>query len=65
MTFTPNVGGVDRILRIVIGLALLSMLVLVDGPAKWWGLIGLLPLTTAAIRWCPPYSLLGFNTCKR
>lgn len=65
MTFTPNVGSADRIARIVLGLALLSMLLMVDGPGKWWGLIGVVPLVTAFMRWCPAYSPFGFSTCKR
>ncbi len=65
MTFTPNVGSADRIARIVLGLALLSMLLVVDGPGKWWGLIGIVPLVTAFMRWCPAYSPFGFSTCKR
>ena len=59
---TPNIGSVDRVLRIVIGLALLSMLVWVDGTAKWYGLIGLMPLSTALVRWCPLYTALGLRT---
>lgn len=58
-----NVGGIDRILRIVVGLALLSLLVLLEGNARWWGLIGLVPLGTALLRWCPAYTLIGVNTC--
>ncbi|MBC7137078.1 MAG: DUF2892 domain-containing protein, partial [Oceanibaculum nanhaiense] len=54
---TQNVGGIDRILRIVAGLAILSLLVLLDGNARWWGLIGLVPLGTALLRWCPAYTL--------
>lgn len=57
-----NIGSLDRVLRIVIGLALLSMLVWVDGSAKWFGLIGLIPLGTALIRWCPLYTALGLRT---
>ncbi|MFO7483109.1 DUF2892 domain-containing protein [Oceanibaculum nanhaiense] len=60
---TQNVGGIDRILRIVAGLAILSLLVLLDGNARWWGLIGLVPLGTALLRWCPAYTLIGVNTC--
>lgn len=60
---TQNVGGIDRILRIVAGLAILSLLVLLDGNARWWGLIGLVPLGTAVLRWCPAYTLIGVNTC--
>jgi hypothetical protein len=60
---TQNVGGIDRTLRIVAGLAILSLLVLLDGNARWWGLLGLVPLTTALLRWCPAYTLIGVNTC--
>ncbi|EKE78703.1 MULTISPECIES: DUF2892 domain-containing protein [Oceanibaculum] len=60
---TQNVGGIDRTLRIVAGLAILSLLVLLDGNERWWGLLGLVPLTTALLRWCPAYTLIGVNTC--
>jgi hypothetical protein len=59
---TANVGSLDRILRIVIGLALLSMIVWMDGNARWFGLIGLVPLGTAFVRWCPLYTALGLHT---
>lgn len=58
-----NVGGVDRVLRIVVGLALLSLVVLLEGSARWWGLVGLVPLVTGLARWCPAYLLFGLNTC--
>jgi Inner membrane protein YgaP-like, transmembrane domain len=58
-----NVGSADRILRVVIGLALLSLLVLRDDSLRWYGLIGLVPLLTASMSWCPLYSLLGIKTC--
>ena len=57
-----NVGGIDRILRIVLGLALIALAA--TGTIGGWGWIGLLPLATGALGWCPPYSLLGINTCK-
>ncbi len=57
-----NVGGIDRILRIVIG-AVLVILAL-TGQVGAWGWIGLLPLATGLTGWCPPYSLLGINTCR-
>ncbi len=60
-----NVGSVDRILRIVLGLALLSLLFLLDGNARWLGLIGLVPLATALLGWCPAYSALGVSSCPR
>ncbi|MFA5121708.1 DUF2892 domain-containing protein [Zavarzinia sp.] len=60
---TQNVGSADRILRIVVGLILLSLLVVLDGSARWFGLIGIVPLATAAMGWCPLYTLLGIKTC--
>lgn len=59
---TCNVGGIDRILRIILGLGLLSLVFV--GPQTLWGLVGLVPLATAIFRWCPPYALLGLSTCK-
>lgn len=58
-----NVGGADKVLRIVVGLALLSMLFFVEGSAKWWGLIGLVPLGTGLFNFCPLYTLFGMSTC--
>jgi hypothetical protein len=60
----PNVGTADRIVRLLVGLGLLSLLVVLDGNARWFGLIGLVPLLTAGIRFCPLYTLLGIRTCK-
>ena len=59
---TRNVGTVDRVARVVIGLALLSMLFLVEGDMRWFGLLGLVAIGTAAIGWCPAYRLLGIRT---
>lgn len=58
-----NVGSVDRIIRIVLGLALLSLLGLVQGDLRWWGLIGVVPLLTGLVGWCPAYGLFGFSSC--
>lgn len=60
---TLNVGNADRIARALIGLAILSLFFVLEGSARWWGLIGLLPLGTAVFRFCPAYALLGMNTC--
>jgi len=57
-----NVGGIDRILRIVVGLALIAWALLASGPT--WAWIGVLPLATGLINFCPAYTLLGINTCK-
>jgi hypothetical protein len=61
---TRNVGGIDRILRIVVGLGLLSFAVLSTSDLRWWGLIGIVPLLSAVVGFCPAYTLLGLNTCK-
>jgi Na+/proline symporter len=57
----PNIGNIDRILRVVVGLVLLSLVFV--GPKTLWGLIGLVPLGTAAFRFCPAYWPFGLNTC--
>ena len=59
----PNVGTIDRAVRIVLGLGILSLLFILEGGARWWGLVGLLPLVTGLIAWCPAYALLGVHTC--
>ncbi len=63
---STNIGTVDRIIRIVAGLALLAWaLGYIPGyAANPWGWIGLIPLATALVGWCPAYSLLGMNTCS-
>jgi len=58
-----NVGRPDRIVRIVLGLALLSLLVVTEPPVRWFGLIGLVPLLTGSFGFCPLYRLLGLSTC--
>ena len=58
---TTNIGGIERILRIVIGLVLVALAA--TGQIGVWGWLGLVPLATGLIGWCPPYSLLGINTC--
>ncbi len=58
-----NVGTIDAVLRILIGLALLSAVLVVPGPERWFGLVGLVPLLTATVRVCPLYLMLGINTC--
>ena len=59
-----NVGSFDKMFRIVLGIALLSLLFLLEAPTKYFGLIGLVPLGTALMGWCPLYTLFGINTCK-
>ena len=59
--FKNNVGGIDRALRIIVGLALLALIFV--GPKTWWGLIGIVPLFTGLFGACPAYSLVGLSTC--
>jgi hypothetical protein len=60
-----NVGSLDRALRVILGLALLALFVFAEAPLRWWGLIGVVPLLTAALGFCPLYALLGVSTCPR
>jgi len=57
-----NEGSIDRIVRIVAGLVLISLVFI--GPQSPWGWIGLVPLATGLIGWCPAYTLFGIDTCK-
>jgi hypothetical protein len=56
-----NVGKTDKIVRIVIGVVILAVGYYFK---SWWGLIGLVPILTAAIGWCPAYLPFGISTCK-
>ncbi|TJY59383.1 DUF2892 domain-containing protein [Sinimarinibacterium sp. CAU 1509] len=56
-----NVGGIDRILRVSVGAALIIW-ALAGGPI--WAWIGIVPMMTGMFRFCPPYALFGFSTCK-
>ncbi|WP_377507632.1 DUF2892 domain-containing protein [Octadecabacter sp. R77987] len=58
---TRNEGTVDRVLRVIVGLALLSLVFV--GPQTLWGLIGIVPLATGLVGICPIYSILGIRTC--
>ncbi len=58
--FSNNVGGIDRALRIIVGLVLLALIFV--GPKTWWGLIGIIPLFTGLFGTCPAYSLVGLST---
>lgn len=56
-----NVGGIDRVLRIVAGLVLIALAA--TGTIGAWGWLGVVPLATGAFKMCPLYSVLGMNTC--
>lgn len=57
-----NEGTIDRALRVVVGLAVLSLVFV--GPQTAWGWVGLVPLATGLIGFCPLYAILGINTCS-
>ena len=62
--FKTNVGGIDRVLRIIVGLALLAAFFLYpDASWRYWTLIGIIPLATGLLSTCPIYSILGLSTC--
>lgn len=56
-----NVGSLDRILRIVLGLVLIALAA--TGTVGWWGWLGVIPLLTGLLKACPMYTLLGLSTC--
>jgi hypothetical protein len=58
-----NVGTVDKALRVIVGLALIALVFV--GPKTPWGWIGIVPLLTAALSWCPLYAVLGIRTCAK
>lgn len=60
--FKTNVGSIDRVLRIVLGIVLIALVFV--GPKTAWGWIGIVPLVTGLFRTCPLYSLVGLNTCR-
>lgn len=58
-----NVGVADRVARIVVGVALVAFALYGQADYAWIGWIGVVPLLTAALGWCPLYSMLGVRTC--
>ncbi len=62
---TTNVGTADRVIRVLVGLALLSLVFALDDNLRWWGLVGLQPLATGLLGWCPLYIPFGIDTSRR
>jgi len=58
-----NVGGIDKLIRIIVGLVLISLVFV--GPKTALGWVGLVPLLTGLFNFCPLYTLIGLNTCKK
>lgn len=59
-----NVGGLDRVVRIIVGLIAIAIALFVSHPYAVWGWIGIVPLATGLIGWCPAYLPFGIKTCK-
>lgn len=57
-----NVGGIDRGIRVAVGLVLVALAA--TQTVGWWGWLGVILLATGAIGWCPPYAIFGINTCS-
>ena len=57
----PNIHQIERTVRVLVGLVLIALVFV--GPKTAWGWLGVVPLATGLIGWCPPYALLGINTC--
>lgn len=60
-----NVGTIERIVRVVVGLALLSLPFWLDTPWRWLGIVGLMPLATGLAGRCLAYRVFGVSTCRR
>ena len=59
-----NVGGIDRVIRILLGIIVLSLFFVLEGNLRWWALAGLVPLMAGLIGWCPAYLPFGISTCS-
>jgi hypothetical protein len=64
---TTNMGTIDRLARMIVGLALVALALGLFGPVyqSAWGWVGVIPLLTAISGWCPAYTMLGVSTCKK
>lgn len=59
---TANVGGIDKVLRIIVGLVIVALGLIYS---SWWGILGILPLATGLMNYCPAYSLIKVSTNKK
>lgn len=57
-----NVGGVDRIIRVILGVGIIAIGIYFK---SWWGVIGVVPILTAAMGWCPAYVPFGISSCQK
>ncbi len=57
-----NIGSAERVIRVIVGLAIISLAFW--GPMSPWAYLGVIPIITGLIGWCPPYAIFGFSTCS-
>lgn len=60
---SANIGTVERAVRVIVGVAILSLTII--GPRTPWAYLGIVPILTGLSGWCPLYSVLGISTCKK
>lgn len=60
---TKNIGAVERVVRVLVGAGILSLAFV--GPQSAWAYLGVAPLLSGLVGWCPPYALFGINTARR
>lgn len=60
-----NVGTIDKVIRLVGALAVFSLFFILEGNARFWALLGFLPLLTGYLNFCPLYTIFGISTCPR
>jgi hypothetical protein len=65
LKMNANVGGIDRTLRIVVGIVLIALFFVLEGPARYLAILGLVALGTGLLSFCPLYSVLGISTCPK
>jgi hypothetical protein len=58
-----NVGSIDKIIRLVLALGLFSLFFFLDGNARYWAILGFVPLLTGLLNFCPLYTIFGLSTC--
>jgi hypothetical protein len=61
MGMRRNVGTIDKLIRVIAGAAIIALGVKYN---SWWGVLGAIPIVTAALSWCPLYSIIGIKTCR-
>lgn len=59
-----NIGSLDRAIRLLLAAGLFSLFFILPGQQKWLALIGIVPLATGLVRWCPLYAVLGIRSCQ-